>query len=92
MPGQWGCDLHEEIAAQQLEEVVKLDPGDFRDPILEHSQLPQNTNAAARAVLREEPPGTTPTIAAAALGTTIGINTAFTPGFWTSGKASISGV
>ena len=92
MPGQWGCDLHEEITAQQLEEVVKLDPRDFGDPSPEYGQLPQNTNAAARAILREDPPGTTPTIAAAALGTTIGVNTAFTPSFWTSRKASTSGI
>ena len=81
MPGQWGRDLHEEIAAQQLEEVVTIDPGDFGDPVPEYGQLPRNTNAAARAVLREDPLGTTPTIAAAALGTTIGVNTAFTPSF-----------
>ena len=82
MPGEWGRDLHENIAAQQLEEVVKIDPGDFSDPAPEYGQLPQNINAAARAVLRDEPPGTTPTIAAAALGTTLGVNTAFIPSFW----------
>ena len=91
MPGEWGRDLHENIAAQQLE-VIKLDPGDFGDPAPEYRQLPQNTNAAARAVLREEPPGTTPAIAAAALGTTIGVNTAFTLGFWSTGRPSNSGI
>ena len=88
MPGQWGRNLHEEIAAQQLEEVVTIDPGNFREPMPEYGQLPKNTNAAARAVMREDPPGTTPTIAAAVLGTTIGVNTAFTPSFWKTGVAS----
>ena len=88
MPGQWGHDLHEEIAAQQLEEVVTIDPGDFGDPMPEYGQLPKNTNAAARAIMREDPPGTTPTIAAAVLRTTIGVNTAFTPSFWKTGVAS----
>ena len=88
MPGEWGRDLHENITAQQLEEVVKIDPGDFGNPTPEYGQLPQNTNATARAVLREEPPGTTPAIAATALGTTIGVNTAFTPGFWSTGRPS----
>ena len=36
MPGQWGRNIHEEIAAQQLEEVVRLDPGDFGDPTPEY--------------------------------------------------------
>ena len=92
MPGEWGRDLHKNITTQQLEEVVRLDPGDFGDPAPEYRQLPQNTNAAARAILREEPLGTTPAIAAAVLGTTIGVNTAFTPGFWLTTRPSSSGI
>ena len=38
--------------------------------------------------MREDPPGTTPTITVAALGLTISVNTAFTPSFWKSGVAS----
>ena len=88
MPSQWGCDLHEEIAAQQLKEVVTIDPGDFGEPMPEYGQLPKNTNTAARAIMKEDPPGTTPTIAAATLRMTIGVNTAFTLSFWTSGIAT----
>ena len=76
MPGQWGRDLLEEIAAQQLEEVVTIDPRDFGEPMPEYGQLPKNTNAAARAIMKEDPPGTTPTIAVAMLGSTIRVNTA----------------
>ena len=92
MLGQWGCNLHEEIAMQQLEEMVTINPGDFGDPEPEYGQLPKNTNMATRAIIREDPPETTPTIVQAALGSTIGVNTAFTLSFWKSRVASHIGV
>ena len=54
---QWGCDLHEEIVAQQLEEVITINPGDFEEPEPEYSQLPKNTNAAPRAIIKKDPLG-----------------------------------
>ena len=55
MLGQWGRDLYEKIVAQQLEEVVTIDPGDFKEPEPEYSQLPKNTNVAIRAIIKKDP-------------------------------------
>ena len=41
MPGQWlGPDLKERTIAAQIEEVVKVNPGDFGEPKPEYGQLP----------------------------------------------------
>ena len=78
MPGQWlGPDLEERTIAVQIGEVVCIDPGDFGEPEPEYGQLPQNIMAAAREILREDPPGTTPQISSTAVGTTISINRSF---------------
>ena len=80
MPEQWlGLDLKERTVAAQIGEVIRIDPGDFRDPEPEHGQLPQNIMAAAREIFREDPPGTTPEISSAAIGSTIGVNPSFRP-------------
>jgi hypothetical protein len=81
MPGHWGKDLEEVAISGQLEEVVKVALDDLFDPEPEYGQLPRNTNAAARAIFKAEPPGTTPTISHAALGGIIGVNKAFVPTF-----------
>jgi hypothetical protein len=77
---QWlGLNLEERTVAAQIEEVVRIDPGDFGQAEPEYGQLPQNVMAAAREIFKEDPPGTTPHISCAAIGSTIGVNLSFRP-------------
>ena len=81
MPGTWAADLEQKALSDQLEQIACLNPGDFGHPLPEYGQKPQMTNIEAKKLLENEPPGTTPTITCAALGTTSGVNLTFTPSF-----------
>ena len=80
MPGTWAENLEERALAPQLEEIVQINPGDFGQPGPEYRQKPKMTNIEARVLLGKDP-GDKRAIEPSVLGTTFGINKAFTPSF-----------
>ena len=84
MLGGLMLDLEERMLVAQAESVVKMDPGDFGDPLPEYGQKPLMTMAAGKEAARSRPASPAPLIGTGALGTTPGINPAFTGG---KGKA-----
>jgi hypothetical protein len=87
MPGTWAENLEARALAPQLEEIVKIDPGDEGNWLPDYGQCPKMTNIKARELFKEDAPGVMETITQAALGTTVEFNKAFVPTF---GKPSLT--